>query len=65
MDIGSFDYRDRLGGEHSIVNVLFDYLLSRGAANRGDAERLLGELPPGFGEPSADERAAVLDRFSA
>jgi len=64
METGSFDYRNRLGDNHPIVNVIHDYLLSRGAANRADAERILGELPAGFGQPTDDERAAVLDRFS-
>ena len=59
------DYRARLGDDHPIVNVTYDYLLGCGAATRDDAARLLSELPPGFGELTIYERAAVLDRFNS
>lgn len=64
MEIGTHDYRNRLGDNHPIVNTIYDYVVGCGAATRDDAAQVLDHLPPSFGQPTADERAAVLDRFT-
>lgn len=63
MQESTHDPIGRLGANHPIVAVTYDYVLGCGAATRADAEAILDNLPPGFGELTADERAAVLARF--
>lgn len=65
MQEGTHDPIGRLGENHPTVITVIDVLIVAGVKTRSDAETALDNMPPSYGTLTADERAAVLDRFDS